>query len=74
MRLLRSSADEVSDPLDKMEKEAKALKEEALRIVWWMRGMSYDEAMAMSYEERQIVSKIVQENIDASKDSGQAIF
>lgn len=57
-----------------MEKEAKALKEEALRIVWWMRGMSYDEAMCMSFEERQLVSKIIQENLEASKGSGQPIF
>lgn len=57
-----------------MEKDVKALKEESLRIVWWMRGMSYDEVMCMSPEERQLVSKIIEENIEASKKSGQMII
>jgi hypothetical protein len=39
-----------------------------------MRGMSYAEAMALSYEERQIVGEIIKDNLETTKKSGLPFF
>jgi hypothetical protein len=58
-----------------MEKEAKALKSEALRLCWYMRGaISYDEAMQLSYEDREIISKLIDDNLETTKKSGLPFF
>ena len=60
---------------DQLERQSKALKEEALRLCWYMRGgISYDEAMQLSYTERDIVSTIIKENLETSKKSGMPFF
>jgi hypothetical protein len=39
-----------------------------------MRGMSYSEAMNLSYEERSIVGEIIKENLETTKKSGLPFF
>jgi len=39
-----------------------------------MRGLSYSEAMHLSYEERDIVTEIVKENFETTKKSGLPFF
>ena len=39
-----------------------------------MRGMSYGEAMHLSFEERQIVSEIIKENLETTKKTGLPFF
>ena len=61
--------------IDSYEKESKALKEEAIRISWYMRGgIGYDDAMMLTQEERGIVSKLIKENLDVTKKSGIPFF
>lgn len=60
---------------NKLEAQSKALKEEALRLCWYMRGgLSYEDAMMLSQNEREIVSKIVKDNLDTAKKSGLPFF
>jgi hypothetical protein len=60
---------------DQLERQSKALKEEALRLCWYMRGgLSYDDAMMLSQSEREIISKIVKENLETAKKSGMPFF
>jgi hypothetical protein len=69
------SDQEVIEFLDRLEKEAKALKSEALRLCWYMRGaISYDEAMQLSYEDREIISKLIDDNLETTKKSGLPFF
>lgn len=57
------------------EKESKALKDETIRISWYMRGgISYDDAMMLSTEERKIIEKLIKENLDVTKKSGIPFF
>lgn len=57
------------------EKESKAYKEEALRLSWWMRGgLSYDDAMMLSQTERDLIGKIIKENIETTKKSQMPFF
>jgi len=58
----------ILDLIEGYEKDSRAIKEEALRTTWYMRGgVSYDEAMAMGNQEREIVNKIIKENIENTK-------
>ena len=58
-----------------MEGEIKAIKEDLLRICWFMRGgVTFSEVMNMSAEERQIVSDLVKENIEVAKKTGLPFF
>ena len=37
-------------------------------------GVTYEEAMNMSITERNIISKIIEENLETTKKSGMAFF
>jgi len=37
-------------------------------------GVSYEEAMFMSYEDREIVGRIIKENLTTTKESGLPFF
>jgi hypothetical protein len=57
------------------EKQVKRLKEEALKMCWYMRGgITYDEAMALSFLERELINDIVKNNMDVTQKSGLPFF
>jgi hypothetical protein len=39
-----------------------------------MRGLSYSEGMNLSYDEREIVSEIIKENLETTKKTGLNFF
>lgn len=58
-----------------MENEAKAIKQEAMRMTWYMRGgLSYDQALQLSTAEREIVGKLIKDNMETTKKSGLPFF
>jgi len=66
---------EIEEWLELLDKETKAIREEALRFTWWMRGgVSYDEAMQLSKEEREIIARIIEDNMEATKKSQMPFF
>ena len=71
---LRSNQ-EVVDFLDSLEKEAKALKNEAIKICWYMRGsISYSEAMELGATDRELITKLIGDNLETTKKSGLPFF
>ena len=58
----------------KMDKEARLIKKDVLKLCWYMRGLSYAEAMHLSFEEREIISEIVKENFETTKKTGLPFF
>lgn len=69
------SNEDIVNLLEGYEKESKAFKEEALRLCWYMRGgITYDEAMQLSQDERDIISKIIKDNIEITKKSGLPFY
>lgn len=67
--------EQIEEYIDNLDKESKAIREEALRFTWWMRGgVSYDEAMLLNYDERQIIAKIIDDNMEATKKSQMPFF
>lgn len=50
-----------------MDQEAKDIKATCMRLSWHMRGgASYEDVLTMSYEERQAISKLVEENMETT--------
>jgi hypothetical protein len=67
--------EEIVDMLDGYEKETKALRREALKLSWSMRGgVTYDDVMALSSVERTIIVDIINENLETTKKSGLPYF
>ena len=67
--------DEINRMIERMDKEARAIREEALRQAWFMRGgLSYEDAMMLSHQERELVSTIVKKNIEKTNESGLPFF
>jgi hypothetical protein len=58
-----------------MEKEAEVIRSETFKLCWFMRGgITYAEAMQLSYRERDMIGKIVKENLETTKKSGLPFF
>jgi hypothetical protein len=67
--------EEIATYLKSLDKESRAIREEALRFCWHMRGgLSYDDAMMLGHQERQIISKIIEDNMEVTKKSGLPYF
>lgn len=58
-----------------MEQEAQNIRNESFKLAWYMRGgLTYSEAMNLSYREREMIGKIVKENLETTKKSGLPFF
>ena len=58
-----------------MENESNAIRREALQLAWYMRGgLTYDQALQLSVEERKIINDIVKGNLETTKKSGLPFF
>lgn len=58
-----------------MEKECDAIKRNALKFSWYMRGgVTYEDVLNMSPTEREAIASIIDENLEATKKSGLPFF
>jgi hypothetical protein len=58
-----------------MENDVKALKDELFRLCWFMRGgITLEEAWQIDVADRQIISTIVKDNLETTKESGLPFF
>lgn len=75
MRLLTMSTEDMIAYFERLEAQSKAIKEEVLRLCWYMRGgLDYNDAMLLSLDERKIIGKIVKDNLETAKKSGLPFF
>jgi hypothetical protein len=69
------SVDDMVAYFDQLERQSKALREEALRLCWYMRGgISFDDAMSLSYTDKQTIGEIIKDNLETSKKTGMPFF
>jgi hypothetical protein len=69
------NSDEISKLVEGMEKESNDIREEALKMSWYMRGgLSYDHALQLSVSERKSINNIIKENLDTTKKTGLPFF
>ena len=58
-----------------MERDTKAIKKNAQRIAWYMRGgISYVDVLNMSPDEITSANEIIEENLETTKKSGMNFF
>lgn len=58
-----------------MEKETTDIRQEALKVAWYMRGgVSYDQALQLSISERTTISNLIKENLETTKKTGLPFF
>jgi len=75
IRLLTLDPDGIAKLVDDLEKEVGTIRQESLRLAWYMRGgLSYTEAMNLSSEERKHISNLVKENMDTTKKTKLPFF
>jgi len=61
--------------IEGMDNEARAIRDEALRMMWWMRGgLNYEDAMLLGQVEKEIINQIIKDNMKSTKDSGLPFF
>jgi len=58
-----------------MDKEALAIRDEALKMCWYMRGgLTYNEAMHLSFHERECIGRLIKENLETTKKTGLPFY
>lgn len=68
-------AEAIAGAVDVMEREAKQLRSETLKMCWYMRGgLTYNEAMSLGHQERELVADIIKENLETTKKSGMPFY
>jgi hypothetical protein len=66
---------EILKEVEKLDKESKALKDDLFKMCWYMRGgITVDDAFVLSQEDREIIGKIIKENLETTKKSGLPFF
>jgi len=52
-----------------------AIRDNCLRLCWWMRGsISYTEMFELDINEREMINKIVEGNLETTKKSSLPFF
>lgn len=72
---MRLSNEEIVELIEQYDQESKAIKKEALKTSWYMRGgISYGDAMMLSRVERDVIGQIIEENLKTTEKSGLPFF
>lgn len=67
--------EEIKDAFAQMERESKALRSEIFKLAWFMRGsVNLEQAYMLDAQEREIISKLVQENLNITKETQLPFF
>jgi len=75
MRLLFLDSEEIKKLISQMEEECKAIKANSLKMAWYMRGgASYTDILNMSMSERESIAKLIEENLETTKNSRLPFF
>jgi len=61
--------------LDDFDKDSKALKKSIYKLCWIMRcGVTLYESYQLSYQDKEIIFKIIEENIKTTNETGLPYF
>jgi hypothetical protein len=67
--------EDIVNLVKRMELETKALKQELYKFCWYMRGsLSFSEAYDLEIGDREILSKIIEDNLDTTKKTQLPFF
>ena len=66
---------EIVKLVESLESESKTLKKLLFQMSWYMRGsISIEQAFQLDFENREIISSIINENLETTKETGLPFF
>jgi len=69
------SLPEIEAEIKKMDNESKAFRTEIFKLAWFMRGsVDLEQAFMLDYQDREIIGKIIEDNLETTKKSGLNFF
>jgi hypothetical protein len=69
------SNSDIESFVDQMEKESTEVREQCLKMAWYMRGgATYEDVLQMSQTERQLVSALIKDNLETTNKSRLPFF
>lgn len=67
--------EEIIEYVESMDRDSKALKKHIYKLCWYMRGgVSLNEMFELSFQDREIIGKIIQENIEVTNETKMPFF
>ncbi len=73
--MLTSNSEQIEAIVNSMEKDVQDIKQEALKMTWYMRGgLSFTEAMHLGSQERKLINNIIKDNLDTTKKTKLPFF
>lgn len=74
-QLQRLTFKQIEDLCDGYQKDCLKIREDCYKLAWSMRGaISLDQALMMSYDDRNIISEIYKENLETTKKTQLPFF
>ena len=70
-----SAPQEINEYIKSLHEESRAIKQQVFEICWYMRGgITLAEAYTLSYDDRAYIHKLIEQNIERTKESGLALL
>jgi len=61
--------------IDDLDRDCDSIKQGAMKMSWYMRGgASYEDILNMSISERQAITKIIEDNLETTKNTKLPFF
>lgn len=65
----------IGEMLNDFDKDSKALRNSIFKLAWFMRGsLSVDEAFTLGFNDREMIAKLIKDNLETTKETGLAFF
>jgi hypothetical protein len=72
---LSQTTEEIAEMLDDFDKDSKALRKSILKLCWYMRGgLTLEEAMTIGFQDRELISEIISENLKVTEETKMPFF
>lgn len=69
------SLEEIDQVAKDLEEESKAIRKQLYKMAWYMRGsLSIEQAFMLDYNDRMIISDIIEENLETTKETRMPFF
>jgi len=69
------SPERIVNLVESHDKDIKAIQQDLFRLCWHMRGgLTYEEALNLSFSERQNIGILIKENMETTKKTGLPYF
>lgn len=66
---------EIEEFVKSLEQETKDIKKSLYTLCWYMRGsLTVEQAYQLDYESREIIQKLIEENLETTKTTGLPFF